>query len=120
MHIRLLTILLLCALPPLGLAQPITPGTDDLVPFDQLLVRKRTAAGVLARYGQPSQRVGADLWVYWRFAETPPAARRAGYDTLVIHIVGDEVRALRLVNADALRALLRSIGEANRTAVPRS
>lgn len=115
---RLLSVLLLGALAPLSAAQPVIPAaSDDLVPFDQIFVRKHTTAGVLARYGPPPQRIGADLWVYWRFAEAPPAARRAGFDTLIVHVTGDDVQTLRIVNAEALRALLRQLGAANRAAV---
>ncbi|MBL9190241.1 MAG: hypothetical protein JNK23_22355 [Opitutaceae bacterium] len=83
-------------------------GSTELVPFAP---RKPTATEVLARYGPPSQRIGADLWVYWNFPHASTAALNAGYDTLAVHVVGEEVRSIRLVNAAELRALLRSIGD---------
>ncbi len=90
-------------------------AADDLVPFAP---RKPTATAVIERYGPPSQRIGADLWVYWNFPHAGAAALRAGYDTLTVHVVGDEVRAIRLVKTAELRALLRSIGSARRAAAP--
>lgn len=106
---RFLAPVVFAAVSPLSLAQPPSASGRDLVPFEPPAVRQPTAAAVLARYGPPSQRVGADLWIYWNFP-------RAGWDTLVVHVVGDEVRAIRLVNGEALRALLRSVGGANRAA----
>ncbi|MEO6246347.1 MAG: hypothetical protein ABIQ12_13010 [Opitutaceae bacterium] len=96
---------------------PATLATPNLLPFEP---RRLTAAEVIARYGAPSQRIGADLWVYWDFPPASVAARRAGCDTLTVYVVGQEVRAIRLVNADALRALLRSVGDANRPAATAS
>ncbi|MBL9200225.1 MAG: hypothetical protein JNL39_06940 [Opitutaceae bacterium] len=113
---RFLAPVVLAAASTLSPAQPPGASARDLVPFEALAMRAPTAASVLARYGPPSQRVGADLWIYWSFPRAGVAALRAGYDTLVVHVVGDDVRAIRLVNGDALRALLRSVGEANRAA----
>ena len=96
-------------LPPPPAAEVRTPSADDtLVP---LAARPLTLADIVARHGPPSQQVGADLWVYWHLVPPAVAARRGGYDTLIVHFEGETVRTAKYVRADALRALLRQLGQ---------
>jgi hypothetical protein len=83
----------------------------DLVPWDQLV---RDPDYIRRLYGPPSAKVGADLWVYWNFSGASRAARDAGFDTLAVHVRDGEVISMRLVNGQALRTLLASVGAANR------
>ncbi len=75
-----------------------------------------TLAQVRSRFGEPSQRVGADLWVYWNFPTSNRTALRAGYDTLIVHVVGERARAIKLVRSTEVRALLHQLGQSNRHA----
>ena len=93
------------------------PGTkpdDELVPFGP---PRLTLTTIVARYGPPSQRVGADLWIYWNFPANSAVAKHGEYDTLIVHIDGEYARAMRLVRAPDLRALLHRIGRANQAAI---
>jgi hypothetical protein len=99
-------------------AQWPVPGDDrDLLPFPA--PAPLTLDRVQALYGVPSQRIGADLWVYWDYRFAGGSARRAGYDTLIVHFDGEFARTVKLVRGADVRALLAQIGQAKRVAVAR-
>lgn len=96
-------------------AQWPVPGDErELLPFPLLV--PLTLERVQTLYGEPSERVGADLWIYWDFPFVHGAARRAGYDTLVVHFDGVFARTVKLVRATDVRALLQRLGQAKRMA----
>ncbi len=45
-----------------------------------------------------------------------PAARRAGYDTLIVHFDGGFARTVKLVRGANVRALLHQLGQSNHVA----
>lgn len=110
----------LIVLPALFLVDPAfaqwpVPGDDrDTLPFPALA--PLTVDRVQTLYGEPSQRIGADLWVYWDFRFASGSARRAGYDTLIVHFDGEFARTVKLVRGADVRALLQQLSQAKRVA----
>jgi hypothetical protein len=96
-------------------AQPLLPNRDH-APLSLPTAGSLTLSQVRTRFGEPTQRIGADLWVYWNFPTAHPIAQREGDDTLIVHVVGDHARTIKLVNGAEVRALLRQLGRANRQA----
>lgn len=90
-------------------AQWPVPGDDrDLLPF--AIPAPLTLDRVQTLYGEPSQHIGADLWVYWDYRGANGSARRAGFDTLIVHFDGEFARTVKLVRGADVRALLHQLG----------
>jgi hypothetical protein len=63
-----------------------------------------------AMKGKPDEKPAADLWVYWHFrAGGAPEVQK--YNTLVIYFVEGRVAKYRLVERQALTALLNTVKE---------
>jgi hypothetical protein len=69
-----------------------------------------------AMKGKPDEKPAADLWVYWHFrAGGAPELQK--YNTLVIYFVEGRVAKYRLVERQALAALLKAV-QANANSAP--
>jgi hypothetical protein len=90
-----------------------TANTDLQLPPASGLTKET----VVTRLGMPSQIVSPELWVYREFYTDHQAAAQRGFDTLVIRFVGNRVDKLRVVNGEALTALLENIRRARATSV---
>lgn len=86
-----------------------SPAVPSLAPL--------TLDRVQTLYGEPSERIGADLWVYWDFQFAPNSARRAGYDTLIVYFDREFVRTVKLVRSADVRALLHKLSQARSVSV---
>lgn len=102
-----------------AILRPATPLTVDLPLGDHddppatlhqssfhLPLLGLTAEQTQRLLGQPAQRLGADVWVYWQSASPQPATENGGFDTLVVVFERATVSLVRRINGDALRARL--------------
>lgn len=88
---------------PEGIPQPVGLYDFQL----QLSAVGLTAPEVRQILGHPAERVGDDLWIYWRYYSPEKAARETnGYDTLVVAFRRGKVDRMKLVSGDDLRARL--------------
>lgn len=72
-------------------------------------VKGLSSEGVLQRLGAPSQRLNANLWIYWRYLTPEQAADdHAGCDTLVVAFSKEKVTGMKLVKTGDLQTALAS------------
>ena len=63
---------------------------------------------IVAQLGEPSQKLGEDVWAYWGFRVAVPLTSARG-DALVVVFVKDRVSLLRFTTRSAVETALRQM-----------
>ncbi|HUJ44383.1 MAG TPA: hypothetical protein VLW52_12345 [Opitutaceae bacterium] len=71
------------------------------------VVKVGSADSTVCRWlGEPSRRLGDDLWVYFHFAGSREEAREAGCSTLLLTFANGRVADIKLINEGALGVIV--------------